>query len=96
MTTEFGLKQYKKWGKDSHYKGLVSGDVIRYNPLRARFYWHKESASEPPKKKLTKMKEYVVEYAYSSLIQIKCDTGRVVSYCSLSFETKRNSEWTRT
>ena len=92
-TTEHGLKNYMKFGPDSHFKGIKSGDIVRYKPSHSRFYWEPETSSEPPKRKLTELKEYIVEYAYSSVIQVKCDTGRIVSYGSELFELFNGKEW---
>ena len=94
--TDFGLKQHKKYGLDWHYKGVKSGDVVRYNPIYTYWYWQNiPDIPKPITTKLTNMKEYVVEYAYSSMIQIKCDTGRIVTYGSGYFEIKINNEWIR-
>ena len=94
--TDFGLKQYKKYGVDWHYKGVESGDIVRYNPTYSYWYWQKiPDNPKPITTKLTNMREYIVEYAYSSMIKIKCDTGRIVAYGSGYFEIKRNNEWIR-
>jgi hypothetical protein len=96
LTTIHGLKSQSKYGIDWHYKypNLVkSGGIVRYNPIRCYMYWQKGPA--PLTAKLTVKKEYIIEYAYSSVIQVKCDTGKIVSYGSLSFEMYINDNWVR-
>jgi hypothetical protein len=91
--TEYGLKQYKKFGKeDWHIYGIKSGDIVKFEPIQIVFYWQNKGPLVN-KTKLTIGKEYIVEYAYSTVIQIKCDTGRIVSYNHGNFQIKKNNEF---
>ena len=40
----------------------------------------------PQKKKMTYGKQYIVENCWSSVIQVRCDTGRLVCYSSGYFK----------
>jgi hypothetical protein len=92
--TEFGLKSRKKYGLESNYRGIKSGDIVRYKPIYASFYWQKTPDNpKPTNNTITVGKEYVVEYAYSSRLQIKNDNGRITSYSDGYFETKLDGKW---
>jgi hypothetical protein len=96
MVTDFGIKQHKKYGLDWHCLGLKSGDIIIFNPRCTSWYYQKTPTNlKPISSNLTPMREYIVEYAYSSRVQIKGDNGRIITIGSGHFEILKNNNLVR-